>query len=152
MLTDTKLRTSKPKATVYRIADSNGLCIEVRPNGSRIWRYRYRYAGKASMVGLGEYPAVPLAEARAERDRLRALVKGGGNPAHVTRAERAAKLEHAETTFAAVAAEWLAKRAKEGLGVGSVKRERRLIEKDLASIGGLPVADVTAPALLAALR
>lgn len=78
MLTDTRLRTSKPKATLYRIADRNGRCIEVRPNGSRIWRYRYRYAGKASMVGLGEYPAVSLAEARAERDRLRVLVKGGG--------------------------------------------------------------------------
>ena len=152
MLTDTKLRTSKPKATVYRIADSNGLCIEVRPNGSRIWRYRYRYAGKASMVGLGEYPAVSLADARAERDRLRMLVKGGGNPAHVARVERAAKLEHAETTFAAVAAEWLAKRERDGLSAGSVARERRLVEKDLASIGVLPVADVTAPALLAALR
>lgn len=63
MLTDTKLRTAKSKVTVYRIADSNEPCIEVRPNGSRIWRYRY--AGKASMVGLGGYPAVPLAEARA---------------------------------------------------------------------------------------
>ncbi len=152
MLTDTKLRTLKAKATLYRVADTNGLCIEVRTNGARVWRYRYRYAGKASMVGLGEYPAVSLAEARAERDRLRMLVKGGANPAHVARVERAAKLEHAETTFAAVAAEWLAKRAKEGLSVGSVKRERRLVEKDLASIGSLPVADVTAPALLSALR
>jgi hypothetical protein len=63
---------------------------------------------------------------------------------HVARVERAAQMERAETTFAAVAAELLAKRAKEGLGAGSVKRERRLIEKDMASIGGLPVADVTA--------
>lgn len=78
MLTDTKLRTLKAKAKLYRVADTNGLCIEVRTNGARIWRYRYRYAGKASMVGLGEYPAVPLTEARAERDRLRLLVKGGG--------------------------------------------------------------------------
>lgn len=92
MLTDTKLRTLKAKAKLYRVADTNGLCIEVRTNGARIWRYRYRYAGKASMVGLGEYPAVPLTEARAERDRLRLLVKGGGNPAHLARAERAAKL------------------------------------------------------------
>jgi integrase len=152
MLTDTKLRTLKAKAKLYRVADTNGLCIEVRTNGARIWRYRYRYAGKASMVGLGEYPAVTLAEARAERDRLRVLVKGGGNPAHVARVERAAKLEHAETTFAAVATELLAKRAKEGLSPSTVTRERRLIEKDLARIGGLPVADVTAPALLAALR
>jgi len=47
MLTDTKVRTLKPKAAAYRIADSNGLVIEVRPTGSKAWRYRYRYAGKA---------------------------------------------------------------------------------------------------------
>jgi integrase len=152
MLTDTKLRGLKAKATVYRVADTNGLCIEVRTTGAKLWRYRYRYAGKASMAALGEYPMMALAEARAERDRMRALVKGGANPAHVARVERAAQIERAETTFAAVAAEWIAKRAKEGLGAGSVKRERRLIEKDMASIGCLPVADVTAPALLAALR
>lgn len=152
MLTDTKLRGLKAKANVYRVADTNGLCIEVRTTGAKLWRYRYRYAGKASMAALGEYPMMSLSDARAERDRMRALVKGGANPAHVTRAERAAQIERAETTFAAVALEHLAKRAKEGLSPGSVKRERRLIEKDLAGIGSLPVAGVTAPALLAALR
>lgn len=154
MLTDTKLRGLKAKATVYRVADPNGLCIEVRTTGAKLWRYRYRYryAGKASMAALGEYPMMVLTDARAERDRMRALVKGGGNPGYVARVERAAQVERTETSFAAVAIEFLAKRAKEGLGAGSVKRERRLIEKDMASIGGLPVADVTAPALLAALR
>ena len=93
-----------------------------------------------------------LTEARAERDRLRALVKGGANPAQVARIDRAAMVERAETTFAAVAAELLAKRAKEGLSAGSVKRERRLFEKDLAGIGDIPVSDMTAPLLLAALR
>jgi integrase len=152
MLTDTKLRGLKPKETVYRVADTNGLCIEVRPTGAKLWRYRFRYVGKASMAALGEYPMMSLGEARAERDRMRAMVKGGANPAHVARIERAAQVERAETTFAAVAAELLAKRAKEGLSPGSVKRERRLIEKDLAGIGVLPVDGVTAPALLAALR
>lgn len=152
MLTDTKLRALKPKAKVYRVADTNSLCIEVRTTGAKLWRYRYRYAGKASMAALGEYPMMSLSEARAERDRMRALVKGGANPAHVARVERASQMERAETTFAAVALEHLAKRAKEGLSPSSIKRERRLIEKDLASIGSLPVAGVTAPALLGALR
>ncbi|MFT3761519.1 MAG: integrase arm-type DNA-binding domain-containing protein [Pseudoxanthomonas sp.] len=152
MLTDTKLRHLKPKAVVYRVADTNGLCIEVRPSGSKLWRYRYRHAGKASMAALGEYPLMTLAEARAERDRLRALVKGGANPAQVARTERAAKQERAATTFAAVAAELLAKRTKEGLSPGSVKRERRMIEKDLTAIGNLPIAEINVPTLLAALR
>ena len=152
MLTDTKLRALKPRATAYRIADANGLCIEVRPTGAKVWRYRYRYAGKASMVTMGEYPVMTLQEARGARERMRALVKGGANPAHIARVQRATQAEHAANTFAAVASELLNKRAKEGLSPGSVKRERRLIEKDLAPVADLPIADVTAPALLAALR
>jgi len=54
MLTDTKLRTLKPKAALYRVADSNGLCIEVSPSGSRLWRFRFRFNGKASMLALGD--------------------------------------------------------------------------------------------------
>lgn len=152
MLTDTKLRSLKAKDKLYRIADANGLCIEVRPTGSRIWRYRYRYAGKATMSTLGEYPAMGLADARTARDKARALLKGGANPTQVARLERIAQVQQAETTFAAVAEELIAKRAKEGLGVGSVKREQRLVKVDLASIGNLPVSDVSAPLLLAALR
>lgn len=152
MLTDTKLRTLKPREKVYRVADTNGLCIEVRPTGAKLWRYRYRHAGKPSMTALGEYPTLSLSEARAERDKARALVKSGANPAHAARVERAIRLEKAGNTFASVALEFLAKREKEGMGASSVERGRRLIEKDLASISSLPVAEVSAPALLAALR
>ncbi|HGM7331253.1 tyrosine-type recombinase/integrase [Stenotrophomonas maltophilia] len=152
MLTDTKLRSLKPREDAYRVADTNGLCIEVRPSGAKVWRYRYRHSGKASMITLANYPIMSLGEARAERDRLRALVKRGANPAQVARIERAVQTERAESTFSAIAIELLEKRTKEGLTPGSVKRERRLIEKDLASIGDIPVMDVTAPVLLAALR
>lgn len=152
MLTDTKLRALKPREASHRVADSNGLCIEVRPTGAKVWRYRYRYAGKPSIVTMGEYPTMSLMQARAERDKLRALLKGGANPAHVARAERAVQAERANSTFGSIGLELLAKRAKEGLSPGSVKRERRLIEKDLASISDMPIADVSAPVLLAALR
>ena len=37
-----------------QLADANGLCIEVRPSGAKVWRYRYRHLGKASIVTLGE--------------------------------------------------------------------------------------------------
>lgn len=152
MLTDTKLRALKAKDRPYRVADSNGLCIEVRPTGSKAWRYRYRYAAKASIVTIDEYPAMSLQQARAERDKLRALLRGGANPAHVARAERAAHADRVNSTFGTIGLELLAKRAKEGLSPGSVTRERRLIEKDLAAIASMPITDVTAPILLAALR
>lgn len=152
MLTDTKLRTLKARSEIYRVADTNGLCIEVRPSGIKAWRYRYRYLGKASMVTMAEYPVMSLSEARMERDRLRALVKGGANPAQVARVERAATAERSESTFGAIAEELIIKRTKEGLSAGSVKRERRLIEKDLAKITDLPITALSAPILLTALR
>lgn len=152
MLTDTKIRALKPRSTAYRVADTNGLVIEVRPAGSKAWRYRYRFLGKASIVTLDEYPTMSLQAARLERDRLRAMLRGGANPAQVAKAEKAAHGERVSTTFVAIGLEFLAKRAKEGLVPGSVARERRLLEKDLASIAELPITDITAPILLAALR
>lgn len=152
MLTDTKIRAQKPRERAYRVADAQGLCLEVRPSGAKVWRYRYRHAGQASIITLGEYPTMGLADARAERDRLRALVRSGANPAHVARVERVTRAGQAATTFGAVGLELLEKRAKEGLSPQSVKRERRLIEKDMASIRDLPIAEVTAPLLLDALR
>lgn len=152
MLTDTKLRSLKAKEKVYRIADTNGLAIEVRPSGAKFWRYRYRFAGKATMLALGEYPGMGLAEARAARDKAKTQLKGGANPLHVSRATRLAIAAQTENTFGVIADELLAKRAREGLGAGSVKRERRLIDKDLAGIKNIPVTEVSAPALLSALR
>ncbi|GEM_PF-3847259 len=52
-------RHLRPKAPVYRVADTNGLCIEVHPSGAKLWRYRYRLAGKAGMAVLSEYPLMP---------------------------------------------------------------------------------------------
>ena len=152
MLTDTKLRSLKPTSKVYRVADSNGLCIEMRPAGSKIWRYRYRFAAKANMLTLGEYPAVTLAQARSERDRNRALLKAGSDPAQVARIQRAVQVEKAGNTFVVVAAELLEKRARK-LTPGSVVRERRLLERDLGGfLGNLPIHEITAPILLVALR
>lgn len=105
------------------------------------------------MITIDEYPAtMSLMLARSERDRPRSLLRGGANPTQVARIERAAQIERAGTTFEVIAAELLNKRAREGLSPGSVKRERRLIEKDLASIADLPVTDVNASILLSALR
>jgi len=152
VLTDTKIRSLKTRDDVYRVADSNGLCIEVRPSGKKVWRYRYRIAGTPSMVTIGEYPAVTLQQARTEREELRALVKRGANPAHVARAEKAAHIEHHASTFGSIGLELIGKREREGLSEASVYREKSLLEKGLAPVFPLPIRDVTAPMLLAALR
>jgi len=107
-LNDTRLRALKPRPKVYRVADMEGLCIEVRPSGARSWRFRYRFAGRANMLDLGSYPAVSLQEARRERDRLRAMVRQGIDPS-AARKQALAQQAADSDVFEPVAREWLAK-------------------------------------------
>lgn len=62
MLTDTLCRTAKPKEKLYRLNDTDGLYLEVKPNGKKAWRYRFKINGKSSMFALGGYPLVKLVE------------------------------------------------------------------------------------------
>ncbi|MFS2223818.1 Arm DNA-binding domain-containing protein [Pantoea sp. B65] len=64
MLTDTQCRAAKPKNKLYRLNDFDGLYLEVKPNGRKAWRYRFKQNGKSTMFALGEYPDMKLAEAR----------------------------------------------------------------------------------------
>ncbi|EJS95740.1 hypothetical protein KU73_03735 [Pectobacterium wasabiae] len=77
MLTDTQCRTAKPKEKLYRLNDFNGLYLEVKPNGKKAWRYRFKLNGKSSMFALGEYPTVKLAEAREKCEQARKQVCSG---------------------------------------------------------------------------
>ena len=76
MLNDTQVRNLRPKHKLYRVSDSHGLCIEINPNGSKLWRHRYRFNNKATMMALGAYPEVSLLDARQARDRNKQLLKG----------------------------------------------------------------------------
>lgn len=107
MLTDKAIRALRPRKKLYRVADAAGLCIEVTPTDSKLWRYRYRHLGIARMMSLGKYPAISLAIARSRRDEARSLLRSGKDPS----AERAAGKDVAKrslvASFPAVAAAWL---------------------------------------------
>lgn len=150
MLTDTQLRALKPKEKTYRIADSAGLAIEVRPNGSRYWRFRYRYNGKAQMQSFGPYPEVSLAEARESRQNARKTLTRGEDPGTVRKARRAAHRKAAENTFEAVAREWM---QRQDVAPATAEKNRWLLE-DLAfpAIGKCPVSELTVREVLPLLR
>ncbi|MEI6729745.1 MAG: Arm DNA-binding domain-containing protein [Pseudomonadota bacterium] len=106
-LTELTIKNLKPKEKVYRIADSNGLCLEVSTAGGKLWRWRYYYQGKAQMLALGKYPVVSLAEARKKRDEAREVLESGK---HLTREKKIQKLRKAhegDNTFEKVSRRWL---------------------------------------------
>ncbi len=69
MLSDTKIKTLKPKENTYKVLDADRLYIEIRPSGKKIWRMKYTLQDKEGSISLGEYPTIPLAEAR-KREKL----------------------------------------------------------------------------------
>ncbi|MGW9997068.1 Arm domain-containing DNA-binding protein [Pantoea piersonii] len=70
MLTDTQCRSVRPKEKLYRLNDFNGLYLEVKLNGKKAWRYRFKLNGKSSMFALGEYPAIKLASKRVSKSQM----------------------------------------------------------------------------------
>lgn len=102
-LTDTKIRTAKAEAKPYSLQDGSGLYLEVRPSGAKYWRYRYWLTPEKDVrYTIGEYPAVTLAEARRERERIRDLVKQGINPTQEKKTERIRQIHERSNTFEAV--------------------------------------------------
>jgi integrase len=151
MLTAVKLAALKPRAAIYRVADAAGLCIEVRPDGGRSWRYRYRFAGKARMLSLGAYPEISLAEARRRRDEARALLQSGRDPSLQRRTEKARLKLAAGNTFDANVKEWLTlQRGK--LAEVTYHKAEWLLSFVLPVLGPKPITDITAPEILAVLR
>lgn len=151
-LTDLKIRRSKPDAKAYKVADSGGLYIEVRPTGSKLWRYRYRIAGKENVFALGEYPDVSLSDARTARDEAKALVKQGIHPSHVRQAEKLNNIAEGANTFQAISEEYAEQKAKKW-SVRYADQYRRAMEANVYPyIGKLPIKNVTSPHILEILR
>jgi len=163
MLTDAQCRTAKPRPEPYKLPDGKGLYLEVKPNGVKAWRYRFKLArqgaAKESMFAIGDYAAAPhgetpeeatarrnggsftLAEAREERAKARALVKQGINPSHHRQLDRIKRGQEGATTFEAVAREWLA--LKDWEAVTKARRLDMLERVVFAKIGALPVKQIT---------
>ena len=147
-LTDTRIRTAKRARKPYKLTDSGGLHLEVRPSGAKLWRYRYRIAGKENLFALGEYPALGLSDARTERDKARKLVKQGIHPAHNRQALLATQVAENANSFKAVALEWIAQRRAKWTP-GYLKQVEGFMEADVYPyIGSLPIRNVTAAHLL----
>ncbi len=101
-----QIRRAKPEAKTYTLGDGQGLSLLIEPNGSKSWRFRYRYAGKPKMISLGVYPTITLADARARRDDARKLVAEGKNPSEVRKQQKLALQIESENAFEKIAREW----------------------------------------------
>ncbi|MGK3470249.1 tyrosine-type recombinase/integrase [Klebsiella pneumoniae] len=103
-LTDAKIRSLKPTDKPFKVSDSHGLYLLVKPGGSHLWYLKYRINGKKSRIALGAYPAVSLSDARQQREGIRKMLALNINPAQQRAAERGSRMP--EKMFKTVALAW----------------------------------------------
>lgn len=150
-LSDTAIRTAKPKDKLYRLTDANGLCLEVTPTGSKLWRYRYRFNGSAKMLALGAYPAVTLLKARQSRDESRQLLIEGIDPGEQKKTLKLAQKVEG-LTFETLAREWFAYNAPRWAESTTYKAKLYLENDLIPGIGSRPVKSITRPELVELVR
>ena len=152
MLTDTKVRNAKPRPKSYKLTDTNRLFLLVAPGGGKLWRWNYVYDGKNKTMAFGAYPMVSLADARAKRDDAYSILSEGSDPAVAKKLRIEANLEAARQTFEKVAREWHENARAQWATIHAADIIRSLERDVFPAIGDLPIAQLTPPLVLAALR
>jgi integrase len=145
-LTDTAIRAAKPREKPYRITDGAGLALQINPDGTRGWRFRYRFQGREQLLSFGPFPDISLRRAREKRKAARDQLDQGINPSAHRKAQR---VSHA-LTFERIAAEWLSTQKK----LAQETRDRMESWLDFVNkhIGPQPIASIEPPELLSVLR
>jgi integrase len=170
-LTDVACRSAKPSQKLRKLSDMAGLQLWIQTNGSRLWRYAYRFGGKQKLLALGKYPEVSLAAAREARDQARAELRRHQDPAQTRKlAKLLAKwrdgshdvmtrdqldqllADRREDSFETVAREYVAKLRREQRAEATIHKTEWLLAFAHPVIGRLPIGSIKPIEVLAALR
>lgn len=151
-LTDTAIRAAKPKAKPYKLGDALGLFLLLQPSGGKLWRLKYRIGGVEKKLALGTYPETSLSKARALRDQARELIAAGVDPGIEKQRAKLRAQADAGNTFGEIAREFVDKRRREGMSSSTADKSDYYVSRLGPTLVRLPIADIGAPDLLAALR
>jgi integrase len=151
-LTATAVKQSKGQAKPVKLPDGGGMYLLVNPNGTKYWRYNYRYAGKRKTLAMGVYPDTSLAAARKLHQTARETLAKDIDPGEAKRIERITRHLASADSFEAVATEWSESKLHDK---SDSYRDRtiRLLKNDLyPSLGTRPISQITSAELLMVLR
>ncbi len=151
-LTATEVQQAKGRAKAVKLSDGGGLYLLIKPNGTKYWRYNYRFAGKRKTLALGVYSDTSLAVARRKHQTARETLATGIDPGEAKRIERITRHLASADSFEAVAIEWYESKLQDKSD-SYRDRTARLLKNDLyPPLGNRPINQITPAELLMALR
>jgi len=158
MLTDVRCRKAEPREKPYKLFDIGGLFLLVSPGGARKpkglkhWRLKFRHGGKEKLLALGVYPEVTLADARADRDDAKRLLKQGIDPVLFRKQQRRSVEIAVANTFEIVARQWHEKQKHQWIAHHAASVIESLETNVFPDVGDRPIREITAPDLLTTMR
>ncbi|MDD1626124.1 MAG: Arm DNA-binding domain-containing protein [Methylococcaceae bacterium] len=151
-LSDTTIKNAKPNPDkAYKLPDEKGMYLLINPNGSKYFRYKYRFAGKEKALALGVYPETSLKKAREKRDDARKLLADGIDPGENRKAVMSSKAESDANSFEVIAREWGLKKVETWADKNN--RSKRMLERNILPwLGSKPITDLLPKDILDCLR
>lgn len=153
-LTNTEVLRTKALEKDLTLHDGDGLFLIVKTSGKKLWRFRYQRPAtkQRTMIGLGAFPALSLADARGLRADYLALLANGIDPqvqAEVVEEQQQIALD---SIFSTVATNWFQLKSK-SVTSDYANDIWRSLEKDVfPAIGETPVQQIKARTLVEALE
>ena len=129
--------------TQIKRSDGNSLFLLVKSNGSKLWRLRYRHAGKYQEMALGKYPSISLGEARKLAEEARASLIHGINPMDERRERKRAKTTSKDKLFETIALKWW-EQQKDSWSADHAARIKRWLLIDSKTICTLHIEEIDA--------
>lgn len=123
------------------LGDGDGLYLRKQTRDGASWTLRYHFAGRQHWLTLGNYPDMPLAQARIEARAARVLLDKQQNPLSVRRAALAE--ERQKGSFKTLCEDWY--RAEvQARGLKHPAVPRRYLDKYLLpKLGVQPASEIT---------
>jgi len=143
MLNNTQIKLLKPINKTKRYKDRDGLTLEVRPSGNKVFIFRFQWDKKPQTITVGHYPALSLLDARNIAVKYRNYLKNGVDPREGNK-----KYNKEHTIFATIADQWYNKNCQCWREV-TQKNHKRSLEKNVYPIiGNIPINEITKADLL----
>ena len=136
-LTTTEVKNYKPESKMYKKPDGKGLWLIINPNGTKFWRYDFKYGNKNLSMSFGIYPEIGLKEARDKREEARELLTNNINPISVKRIKKASE----SLTLQNVIDEWIELRKKSS-SEATIIQNKRILKNISDWLGSVAIKDI----------
>jgi len=137
-LTDTEISKAKAKDKDYYLYDGDGLCLLIKKNNSKLWRFNYKFNEKRKTISFGKYPETKLKEARELKDKAKNSIKN-----HINPSESKSSNFELDITFQYISDKWLDLMKNDWTKSNYLKNKGNLNNNAYPFLGNKNIKDIT---------